>query len=91
MYALYRLSFRLIDVLRGIRSVALYQHLKREQFLPAAELAQLQRMAPVLPPLCNLCTAAAVVASCKFQEKAKALNRGRTEKREVWESDIASL
>lgn len=36
-------GFWLIDLLRGINSLALYNQLKREQFLPAAELAKIQQ------------------------------------------------
>jgi hypothetical protein len=37
----------------------------------AAEMAHLQRMAPVLPPLCNLCSAAAQNAKYIFTTKAQ--------------------
>lgn len=42
-FSLYGFGFWLIDLLRGINSISLYKQLKREQFLPAAELAKLQQ------------------------------------------------
>jgi hypothetical protein len=51
----------------------------------AAELAQLQQIAPVMPPPCNFCSASAVVAlSGKFQvtiDKRK-FNRQDAKRRE---------
>lgn len=40
---LFVIGFALIDFLRGIQSVSLYKKLRREQFLPMAELAKLQQ------------------------------------------------